>query len=69
MGGLRRVVVAGSDKEDFANWVSEVAEFDHVRRIVYVLCKLRLALGLPLPAPCPLLPQWLKQLSEEPPPA
>lgn len=60
VGGLRRITPQGVDKERLAAWVSEVATIHECERLVYVLCRLRKALGLGIPRDG--LDEWLGEL-------
>ena len=62
-GVLKRVVVAGSDKDVAAGWIDQHASFDDMEKIVYVICMMRQSIGLPLPGACPPLPEWLRELA------
>ncbi len=62
-GNLKRVVVAGSDKNVAADWIDQHASFDDMQKIVYVICMMRQSIGLPLPDACPPLPDWLRELA------
>jgi hypothetical protein len=63
-GNRTRVVVAGPDKDIAAEWIAEHACFRDLRKLVYVLCRLRESVGLPLPGACPPLDVWLRELAE-----
>lgn len=59
-GGLRRITPQGVDKERLAAWVAEAATIHECERLIYVLCRLRKALGLGVPRHD--LDEWLQEL-------
>lgn len=63
VGGLRRITPQGVDKERLAAWVAETATIHDCQRLVYVLCRLRKALGLTVPRDD--LDKWLRDLIDD----
>lgn len=49
VGGLRRITPQGADKQLLAEWAAARMTVEECERVVYVLCRLRRALGLPVP--------------------
>lgn len=60
--GRRRVVPKGVDKEALASWARTEMTIEDCERLVYLLCRLRKALGLPIPRDD--LDSWLRNLME-----
>ena len=60
VGGLRRITPQGVDKQALADWAAARMTFEECERVVYVLCRLRRALGLPVPRED--FDEWLREL-------
>lgn len=59
-GGLRRITPQGVHKEVLSDWAASRMTIEECERLVYVLCRLRKALGLPVPRDD--FGKWLREL-------